>query len=287
MLRFRYPLLVLALLIVGAYLAYSRSEYVAPYFVSRGACGPVRVNIQSINLSGANRMQKHRFPVDDIGDPNRERYMNTVTSHLISLVKQNMTQSSSAGPFNLDVLFVTSREGLNASSRYDHFGSSARLVSPWVRITGNAWSPCSMQAIFFRQGRQIARDQMEMIAGKPLPWSGSTELSESQIREFGKEYQDVMSAAPGVRAIGIAHLQAKIPSEVIFAFTNSPHNDLGYSPLGFAGVTYRDPIAYAANTNQTLDKFFRAKKRFLIVKSVIENNYRLTHYQDETLISPR
>jgi len=267
----KWALFTLVPIFGGAWFAYSHSEIVAPYFVPAKVCGPIDLKIQSVELSGASRTIQHKFPVNDIGDPNRERYINAVTAHLVGLFKKSplFSESGRGPPLKLDVLFVQSVNGLVAESGNDRFGSSVLLTSPWVRISSNAWSPCSMQVTFFRQGRQIARDQMELKLGRRVNWKSSAEISQGEINILGKMYQDTVTKhSNSLSYEEIKELTSKIPDDLLFAFANTPRTDIGYIGWGFSAFL-DDPVEYADVTNKAVDIFF-ANKKPLRINSIIE-----------------
>ncbi|MDT8760530.1 hypothetical protein MZO42_17655 [Sphingomonas psychrotolerans] len=272
------PIIVLAL----GYLAYVRSEYVAPYFVSPSGCGPVKVDIKRVNLSSGAHVLQRSFPVNNGGDPIEERYMNAVALNLVQNINgSGLANSRGRKPFRLNILFVQSDSGLSTGSRFDGFGNSPRLTSPWVRIVGNDWSPCTMGAIFFRQGRQIARDQMEMLAGKPITWEDRRDLSESQMAFYREEYvREVLSVQkPSERLRKMKEIEARIPADVIFAFYNSPQQTIGYPGVGFHSLTQTSSQGFSNHVNAIVDRYFSGGGQKLTIADVTQSRHEDTGYE--------
>jgi len=285
MFKLRGGIILFAVVFMVSAVVYLASDAIAPHFVSQNGCGPIRVDVNSINLSAGSRWLKRSYPVDDGGEPVQELYMNAVSSHLIQKILASNLASRDKGkaPFKLRITFVQSESGLKAGSNFDEFGSKARLISPWVRITTNAWRPCEMQAVFFRQGRQIARDQMEMLAGKALAWPNEGELSDAQLSALSREYARKLlwHGVSENRSKAISELRKNLPPDVLFAFLNSPQTTIHMPSLGFSIFMHGDQSGYAENTKEVLNRFFDKGRKSLIVKSAMEN--KATSYTNRSL----
>lgn len=275
--------IVALLAVVG--LGYFRSNTIAPFFVSQQQCGPVAATIERTNIgSPIIRRLPISYPISDGGDPVEETYMNLVYSHLLGKIQSaNPAMIGRSGtPFKLNVLFVEHSFGLNATNRFDQFGRQARLVSPWVRIVSSDWSPCSLQVIFFRQGRQIIRDQMEMRVGKRLVWSETSEVTSEQLVSYAREYEKLMltnqTSKNKVKEISILH--QKIPADIMVALLNAPQSTISPFGANFSFFQNGASLGFSENINNTVDKYFKKNGEYVEVSSIIENDYEKTGYSD-------
>lgn len=281
----RLVFITLALVIAAASFAYWRSDIVAPLFVSAEGCGPLQVRVESINLSAGGQRLRRSFPVDDGGAPDEERYMNAVAGHVAAAVQSHTSLSPEGTPFQLDMLFVENDIGLVAGSEFDQHLTRPRLVSPWVRVLKSDWFPCSMQVVSFRQGRQMARDQLEMQAGRALEWQGSTELSLADINGYAEEYvrRVLVPLTRGPRDDQIRLMSRTFPPEVLFAFMNSPQATIHSPNLGFDRIVRDNPDGYANHTNNVIDVFFRSPDQYQALGSVLETDYQQSGYKNNSL----
>jgi len=271
-------------LIVAAilFLGYFKSEYIAPYVIDQNKCGEVNLDLRSVNLSGSGRAISRSFPVNSGGDKLEEEYINDVTKNITDNIIDHGTSISGKGytPTKLHILFVGSDDGISYGANFDKLGDSASLVSPWVRVSKNYWFPCNLNVVIFRQGRQIARDQMEMVAGRRLSWKDGRELTNEEMDQFRRLYISRVMAAqsPQDRQRQSAALTGKIPPEVIFAFNNSAQATIGPPSIGFYSIMSKSSQGYGRYVNRVIDKYFQNGGKNTEIFSVTQVEYHSTGY---------
>lgn len=268
-----------ALLCFGAF-SYLRSDLVAPYVVTAKQCGAVDPHIQYLVTAGEDRWLRANLPVNEGGEPLVEKYMTEVATKVIEGLEREYNRKQNTVPLRINILFVENDNRLSPSKGYDWFGYRTEFESPWVRILTNDWRPCSKQVIFYRNGRQIARDQMEMAVGRRIAWASSSELSQDELDKFSSQYElEIMSRHSRLpRDMAIEKLRKELPPDVMYAFEKSPHTDLFAAGRGFGTLMHDSIGGYANITNQALEIYLDSKRKISKIDSVIDLEHRDSGY---------
>jgi hypothetical protein len=276
--------LVLVTLFIGI-LSFNRSDLIAPLVMNKRKCGGEMFSLQRIELGSSNEnIIDISYPVTGLSDTVQEKYTNSVSLHVIRRINDLYPKKNDKAFERVDVniIFVDHTFGLNASDRFDRFGSRVRLKSPWVRILNSDWDPCSIQIIVFRQGRQIARDQIELRSNKILHWDNNLELTRADLTRYSKLYEDIMFwkvYRPNSKEI----LRSKIPPDVFLSLVNAPQTTISPFFADFRKIQNASSTVFTKNVIYMLDKYFLSPDRRISVKSIVENKSMLTEYESTGL----